>query len=173
MVKSCVHGATGVGKSTIISLVSRYYNVQKGQILIDGVPVEDWKLRDLRRGVCTVLQDVFLFTGTVADNIEMSAGLTREEIEAALEKSYADGFIREVGGLSAPVTEQGRTFQQVRQLFSFAEQLLHTPSILVLDEATARIDTQTNSCHTSLETISDGKRPSLLLTASQRYVIAT
>jgi ATP-binding cassette subfamily B multidrug efflux pump len=157
--KAAFIGATGVGKSTIISLVSRYYNVQRGQILVDGVPVEDWKLRDLRRGVCTVLQDVFLFTGTVEENIDMSAGLTQDEIKSALEKSCADEFIKEIGGLSAPVTEQGLNFSTgQRQLFSFARAIAHNPSILVLDEATAHIDTHTETLVTqSLESISKGR----------------
>jgi ATP-binding cassette subfamily B multidrug efflux pump len=157
--KAAFVGATGVGKSTIISLVSRYYKVQKGQILVDGVPVEDWNLRDLRRGVCTVLQDVFLFTGTVADNIEMSAGLTHHEIETALEKACANEFIMEMGGLSAPVTEQGLNFSTgQRQLLSFARAIAHNPSILVLDEATAHIDTQTETLISqSLDSISQGR----------------
>jgi len=152
-------GATGVGKSTIISLVSRYYKVQKGQILVDGVPVEEWNLRDLRRGVCTVLQDVFLFTGTVADNIDMSAGLTQDEIEEALEKACASEFIAEMGGISAPVTEQGLNFSTgQRQLISFARAIAHDPSILVLDEATAHIDTQTEALISkSLDSISRGR----------------
>ncbi|NLM61512.1 MAG: ABC transporter ATP-binding protein [Clostridiales bacterium] len=157
--KAAFVGATGVGKSTIISLVSRYYKVQKGQILVDGVPVEEWNLRDLRRGVCTVLQDVFLFTGTVADNIDMSAGLTQDEIEEALEKACASEFIAEMGGISAPVTEQGLNFSTgQRQLISFARAIAHDPSILVLDEATAHIDTQTEALISkSLDSISRGR----------------
>ena len=157
--KAAFVGATGVGKSTIISLVSRYYKVQKGQILVDGVPVEDWNLRDLRRGVCTVLQDVFLFTGTVADNINMSAGLTHHEIEEALEKARASEFIAEMGGITAPVTEQGLNFSTgQRQLISFARAIAHDPSILVLDEATAHIDTQTEALISqSLNSISRGR----------------
>ena len=82
-------GHTGVGKSTIINLISRYYDIQKGQILVDGVPVDDWKLRDLRQGVSTVLQDVFLFTGDIAQNLDMHAGLSEEKMQQALVVSEA------------------------------------------------------------------------------------
>ena len=157
--KAAFVGATGVGKSTIISLVSRYYTVQKGEILVDGVPVGDWKLRDLRHGVCTVLQDVFLFTGTVAENIDMHACLPREEIEAALETAHTDVFVGELGGADAEVTEQGLNFSTgQRQLLSFARAIAHNPSILVLDEATSHIDTNTEELVSrSIESISQGR----------------
>jgi ATP-binding cassette subfamily B multidrug efflux pump len=102
---------------------------------------------------------VYLFTGTVEENIDMSAGLTQDEIKSALEKSCADEFIKEIGGLSAPVTEQGLNFSTgQRQLFSFARAIAHNPSILVLDEATAHIDTHTETLVTqSLESISKGR----------------
>jgi len=152
-------GATGVGKSTIISLVSRYYTVQKGQILVDGVPVEDWKLRDLRRGVCTVLQDVFLFSGTISENIDMHSGLPDEEISASIRNARADSFVNELGGPGASVTEQGLNFSTgQRQLLSFARAIAHNPSILVLDEATAHIDTKTEELISrSIESISKGR----------------
>jgi ATP-binding cassette subfamily B protein len=157
--KAAFVGATGVGKSTIISLVSRYYTVQKGEILVDGVPVGDWKLRDLRHGVCTVLQDVFLFTGTIAENIDMHAGLEPDKIEMSLETASADSFVGELGGADAAVTEQGLNFSTgQRQLLSFARAIAHNPSILVLDEATAHIDTQTEELVSrSIESISKGR----------------
>lgn len=157
--KAAFVGATGVGKSTIISLVSRYYTVQKGEILVDGVPVGDWRLRDLRHGVCTVLQDVFLFTGTIEENIDMHAGLEKEKIELSLEKARADSFVGELGGTEALVTEQGLNFSTgQRQLLSFARAIAHDPSILVLDEATAHIDTQTEELVSkSIESISQGR----------------
>ncbi len=157
--KAAFVGATGVGKSTIISLVSRYYTVQKGTILVDGVPVEDWKLRDLRRGVCTVLQDVFLFTGNIEENINMHAGLDSQSIKMSLETANADAFVHDLGGINAPVTEQGLNFSTgQRQLLSFARAIAHNPSILVLDEATAHIDTNTEQLVTeSIERISRGR----------------
>lgn len=152
-------GHTGVGKSTIINLISRYYQIQKGRILVDGIPVEDWKLRDLRQGVSTVLQDVFLFTGDIAQNLDMHAGLSEEKMEKALEVSEAADFVHELGGLSAPVTEQGLNFSTgQRQLLSFGRAIAHDPAILVLDEATAHIDTNTEELiQKSIENISQGR----------------
>ncbi len=152
-------GHTGVGKSTIINLISRYYDIQKGQILVDGVPVEEWKLRDLRQGVSTVLQDVFLFTGDIAQNLDMHAGLSEEKMEQALVVSEAADFVHELGGLKAPVTEQGLNFSTgQRQLLSFGRAIAHDPAILVLDEATAHIDTNTEELiQKSIENISQGR----------------
>ena len=152
-------GHTGVGKSTIINLISRYYDIQKGQILVDGVPVDDWKLRDLRQGVSTVLQDVFLFTGDIAQNLDMHAGLSEEKMQQALVVSEAVGFVEELGGLKAPVTEQGLNFSTgQRQLLSFGRAIAHDPAILVLDEATAHIDTNTEELiQKSIENISQGR----------------
>lgn len=152
-------GHTGVGKSTIINLISRYYDIQKGQILVDGVPVDDWKLRDLRQGVSTVLQDVFLFTGDIAQNLDMHAGLSEEKMQQALVVSEAAGFVEELGGLKAPVTEQGLNFSTgQRQLLSFGRAIAHDPAILVLDEATAHIDTNTEELiQKSIENISQGR----------------
>ena len=152
-------GHTGVGKSTIINLISRYYDIQKGQILVDGVPVDDWKLRDLRQGVSTVLQDVFLFTGDIAQNLDMHACLSEEKMQQALVVSEAAGFVEELGGLKAPVTEQGLNFSTgQRQLLSFGRAIAHDPAILVLDEATAHIDTNTEELiQKSIENISQGR----------------
>lgn len=152
-------GATGVGKSTIISLIARYYTPQKGEILIDGVPITQWKRHDLRRGVATVLQDVFLFTGTVGENIDMNEGLSEAEIYSALETACAEGFVREAGGINAPVTEQGLNFSSgQRQLISFARAIARKPSILVLDEATAFIDSDTEELvRRSIDSISRGR----------------
>lgn len=152
-------GHTGAGKSTIINLISRYYTIQKGQILVDGIPVEQWKLKDLRQGVSTVMQDVFLFTGTVADNLDMHARLDQETMKRALAISDADDFVDSIGGLEAPVIEQGFNFSTgQRQLLSFARAIAHDPSILVLDEATAHIDTNTEELvQQSIENISKGR----------------
>jgi ATP-binding cassette subfamily B multidrug efflux pump len=157
-------GATGVGKSTIINLLNRSYVAQKGEILIDGVPVEEWNLRDLRRGVCTVLQDVFLFSGTISENIDMHAGLPREVIEDSLNRARAASFVRDLGGADAAVTEQGLNFSTgQRQLISFARAIAHDPSILVLDEATAHIDTQTEELISeSIGNISRGRTSAII-----------
>ena len=152
-------GHTGVGKSTIINLISRYYEVQKGEILVDDVPVAEWNLRDLRRGVSTVMQDVFLFTGDVADNLDMHAELDDATMERALKISAADEFVEELGGLHSQVVEQGLNFSTgQRQLMSFARAIAHEPAILVLDEATAHIDTNTEELvQLSIENISRGR----------------
>lgn len=138
-------GATGAGKSTIIQLISRLYTPQRGQIFIDGVPLGDWRLSDLRRGISVVLQDVFLFAGTVADNIRIAEPMSDAHIEEALQTALADEFVnRLASGMHAELGERGGTLSQgERQLLSFARAIAHNPAILVLDEATASIDTQT------------------------------
>jgi ATP-binding cassette subfamily B protein len=138
-------GETGAGKTTIISLVSGFYKVQKGEILIDGININDIKKRDLRKNIAVVLQDVFLFSGTIKENITLNDNIEKAVIEKALEISHAkeiiDGFSK---GISEPVMERGSTLSSgQRQLISFARAMAHNPSILVLDEATANIDTQT------------------------------
>lgn len=138
-------GATGSGKTTIISLLMRFYDIQKGQILIDGMDVRDIRLCDLRRNIAVVLQEVFLFSGTVAENVRLNADLMDEEVYAALKLACADTF---VGGLAqgvlSPVAERGSTFSAgQKQLLSFARAVARDPGIFVLDEATANIDTET------------------------------
>lgn len=138
-------GATGAGKTTIISLISRFYKIQKGQILIDGIDINEYKLSDLRRNVAVVLQDVFLFSGDIKKNITLNDSIEDDEVNEALELSCAQRFIDELpGGMQEPVRERGSTFSAgQRQLLSFARAIAHNPSILVLDEATANIDTNT------------------------------
>ena len=133
--------------------------MQKGEILVDDVPVAEWNLRDLRRGVSTVMQDVFLFTGDVADNLDMHAELDDATMERALKISAADEFVEELGGLHSQVVEQGLNFSTgQRQLMSFARAIAHEPAILVLDEATAHIDTNTEELvQLSIENISRGR----------------
>ena len=139
-------GATGSGKSTILSLICRNYDIQKGQILIDGMDIRKIKISSLRRHFGQMLQDVFLFSGDIRGNILLrSEGISDEEIWQACRYVNADGFIRKLDqGLDEVVREQGNNFSAgQRQLLSFARTILHKPSVMILDEATANIDTET------------------------------
>ncbi|MBO7402225.1 MAG: ABC transporter ATP-binding protein, partial [Lachnospiraceae bacterium] len=139
-------GVTGAGKTTILSLVGRYYDVNKGRILVDGVDVRDIDKKVLRRAIGQVQQDVFLFTGTIAGNISlMNDEITNEEIYRAAKTANADSFIRGLEhGYEEAVMERGSTLSAgQRQLLSFARTLAYDPAILVMDEATANIDTET------------------------------
>ncbi|MFP5501266.1 MAG: ABC transporter ATP-binding protein, partial [Candidatus Sericytochromatia bacterium] len=141
-------GHTGAGKSTIMSLVARFYDVQKGAVLIDGVDVRDWEQGALRRRVGTVMQDVFLFSGDVAGNISLEdPAIDRDAVEAAATLVGADAFIRRLpGGYDEPVAERGMTLSAgQRQLIAFARAVAYDPAVMVLDEATANIDTETES----------------------------
>ena len=139
-------GATGAGKTTILSLIVRNYTVQKGQILIDDVDINNIEIKSLRNAVGQMLQDVFLFTGTIKSNITLHDDeYTDEEINRVCEYVNADKFINKLEkGLDTEVLEKGDNFSQgQRQLLSFARTVLHKPQILILDEATANIDTET------------------------------
>ena len=139
-------GHTGAGKTTIISLLLRFYDVQKGAIRIDGVDIRDMDLNDLRRRYGVVLQDPFLFSGTVAANIRLgSRWIEDEAVENAAEQVNVADFIRSLpGGFDEEVRERGSTLSTgQKQLISFARALAHSPKILVLDEATSSVDTET------------------------------
>src|SRR5271165_4270199 len=139
-------GHTGAGKTTIISLLLRFYDVQKGAIRIDGVDIRDMDLASLRRRYGVVLQDPFLFSGTVADNIRLgSRWIADSSIEDAAEQVNVADFIRSLpGGFSEEVKERGSTLSTgQKQLISFARALAHNPKILILDEATSSVDTET------------------------------
>src|SRR5215472_14482229 len=139
-------GHTGAGKTTIISLLLRFYDVQKGAIRIDGVDIRDMDLIDLRRRYGVVLQDPFLFSGTVADNIRLgSRWIQDESVEEAAEQVNVADFIRSLpGGFDEEVRERGSTLSTgQKQLISFARALAHNPKILILDEATSSVDTDT------------------------------
>jgi ATP-binding cassette, subfamily B, multidrug efflux pump len=138
-------GHTGSGKTTIISLLNRLYDIQKGQIKIDDVNIENYKLDGLRKNVGVVLQDVFLFSGSVIDNITLrNPGISREKvIEAAKMIDMHDFILRLPGGYDYNVMERGATLSLgQRQLLSFIRALLYNPSILILDEATSSVDTE-------------------------------
>lgn len=139
-------GATGAGKTTILSLIVRNYEIQKGQILIDNIDIADIEVKSLRKAVGQMLQDVFLFTGTIRSNITLHDDTyTDEQIKEVCTYVNADKFIDKLPkGLDEEVIERGENFSQgQRQLLSFARTVLHKPQILILDEATANIDTET------------------------------
>lgn len=139
-------GATGAGKTTILQLIVRNYEVQKGEILIDGINVNDIKITSLRKNIGQMLQDVFLFSGTIKSNISLrDEDIPTEDIVEACRYVNADRFIDKLDkGLDEPVQERGENFSSgQRQLLSFARTVVHKPQILILDEATANIDTET------------------------------
>ena len=139
-------GATGSGKTTILSLICRHYDIQQGQILIDGRDIKEIKISALRRHFGQMLQDVFLFSGTVRSNILLGLeGVDDEEVMEACRYVNAHHFIGKLaGGLDEPVRDRGNNLSAgQRQLLSFARVIVHKPSVMILDEATANIDTET------------------------------
>ncbi len=154
-------GATGAGKSSILNLIGRYYDVQKGEILIDGVNIKDVDTDVLRAAIGQVQQDVFIFTGDIKSNISLrNEEISIEDVKQAAHIVNADTFIEKMlEAYDAPVTERGSTLSAgQRQLLSFARTLAYNPAILVLDEATANIDTETESLITNaLEKLMEGR----------------
>ncbi|MCD8131118.1 MAG: ABC transporter ATP-binding protein/permease [Lachnospiraceae bacterium] len=139
-------GATGAGKTSILNLIGRYYDIQKGSITIDGVDIRRLSKKQLREAIGQMQQDVFVFEGDIEYNIRLhDENITHEQVKAAAEYVNASRFIEKLpGGYHEPVMERGATFSAgERQLLSFARTLAHNPSILVMDEATANIDTET------------------------------
>jgi len=139
-------GATGAGKSSILNLIGRYYDIQKGNIYIDGVDIRQLSKKQLRSAIGQMQQDVFIFEGNVENNIRLyNDDITPEELKAAAEYVNASHFIEKLpNGYQEPVSERGSTFSAgERQLLSFARTLISNPKILVLDEATSSIDTKT------------------------------
>ena len=139
-------GATGAGKTTILQLIVRNYEIQKGEILIDGINVNNIKIESLRKNIGQMLQDVFLFSGSIRSNINLrDDSIKEEDIIDACEYVNADSFINKLpNGLDEEVNEGGNNFSSgQRQLLSFARTVVHKPQILILDEATANIDTET------------------------------
>lgn len=143
-------GRTGAGKSTIISLITRNYDPQRGQVLVDGIDVREWNLHELRSRVAVVLQDVFLFTGHIRENIAMGGDISDKKLIESLKNADALSFLEKTADaescavLDCAVAEQGLNFSTgERQLLSFARAMASDPGVLVLDEATAHIDTET------------------------------
>ena len=138
-------GATGSGKTTILSLLCRNYDIQKGEILLDGINIRHIKISSLRRHFSQMLQDVFLFAGTIRSNIVLRDEFDDEQVREACKYVNADKFIDKLaGGLDEEVRERGNNFSAgQRQLLSFARTIIHRPEVMILDEATANIDTET------------------------------
>lgn len=159
--KAAFVGATGAGKSTILNLIGRYFDIQKGQILIDGIDIHEIDLDVLRGAIGQVQQDVFIFTGDIKSNISLNnEAISPDDIRRAAEIVNADPFIQKLPHrYDEPVTERGSTLSAgQRQLLSFARTLAYNPKILVLDEATANIDTETETLITqALARLMDGR----------------
>ena len=159
--KAAFVGATGAGKSTILNLIGRYFDIQKGQILIDGIDIHEIDLDVLRGAIGQVQQDVFIFTGDIKSNISLNnEAISPDNVRQAAEIVNADPFIQKLPhGYDEPVTERGSTLSAgQRQLLSFARTLAYDPKILVLDEATANIDTETETLITqALARLMDGR----------------
>ncbi len=139
-------GHTGAGKTTLIQLLLRFYEIQRGQILLDGVDIRKLKIDELRRQFGIVLQDPFLFTGTIESNVRLGTeGIDRAGVESAVQEVGLGDLIRSLpGGVTSDVTERGATLSVgQRQLISFARALAHNPKFLILDEATSSVDTKT------------------------------
>lgn len=159
--KAAFVGATGAGKSTILNLIGRYFDIQKGQILIDGIDIHEIDLDVLRGAIGQVQQDVFIFTGDIKSNVSLNnEAISPDDVRRAAEIVNADPFIQKLPhGYDEPVTERGSTLSAgQRQLLSFARTLAYDPKILVLDEATANIDTETETLITqALARLMDGR----------------
>jgi ATP-binding cassette subfamily B protein len=154
-------GHTGAGKTTVTNLLLRFYEAQKGEILVNGRPLRDYRIDALRKLFAIVQQDVFLFSGSVADNISLaSESITREKIQAAARRVHAERFIERLDkGYDAPVRERGAGFAVgEKQLLSFARALAFNPPVLVLDEATSSIDSETERLiQDAIEVLMEGR----------------
>ena len=158
---TAIVGATGAGKTTIINLLLRFYEIQRGQILVDGVDINDYALRDLRRHIGLVLQDVFLFSGSVERNLTLdNPDVSPERVREAARLIGADAFIEKLPeGYQQDVRERGASLSHgQRQLLSFVRALVYDPAVLVLDEATSSVDTESEYLiQEALETLMHGR----------------
>ena len=136
-------GKTGAGKTTIINLVNRFYEIQKGEILLDGVNINEYKLKDLRKRVGIVLQDPFIFYGSIKDNVKLHKRITDSKVKEAIRLASAESFVAsQTNGINELAQERGENFSAgQKQLIAFARIFAHNPDIFILDEATANIDT--------------------------------
>ena len=136
-------GKTGAGKTTIINLVNRFYEIQKGEILLDGVNINEYKLKDLRKRVGIVLQDPFIFYGSIKDNVKLHKKITDSKVKEAIRLASAESFVdSQTNGINELAQERGENFSAgQKQLIAFARIFAHNPDIFILDEATANIDT--------------------------------
>jgi ATP-binding cassette subfamily B protein len=154
-------GATGAGKSSIINLISRFYEINKGAITIDGTNIQDFELSALRKHIGVVLQDVFLFSSSIYQNITLgNPNITKEQVLAAAELVGASKFIEKLpGGLDYNVMERGATLSVgQRQLISFVRAMVYNPEILILDEATSSVDSETEQLiQDSIEKMMQGR----------------
>jgi len=153
-------GHTGAGKSSIVNLIGRLYDIQQGAIRIDGIDIRQVRQADLRRRIGIVLQDVYLFTGDIRSNIKLSLDLPQEKVEEVARLIGADEFIARLpNGYAEPVSERGSTLSGgQRQLLAFARTLAFDPDILVLDEATANVDTHTEQViQRAMKTLTAGR----------------
>jgi ATP-binding cassette, subfamily B, multidrug efflux pump len=157
---AAIVGHTGAGKTTIVSLMMRFYDIQHGQVLIDGLDVREHDLLCLRQHFGVVLQDPFLFSGTIGDNIRLGTEIDNEQIQMAAEQVNAHDFIMTLpGGYSEPLRERGNSLSTgQKQLINFARALAHNPRVLILDEATSSVDTDTEiRVRTALERMIVGR----------------
>ena len=140
-------GKTGCGKTTITNLINRFYEIQQGEILLDGVNIKNINKRNLRQHIGIILQDPFIFARTIKDNIKLNANISDEEVEEAVKLSSAEEFVSSLpNGIEEIAKERGVSFSAgQKQLLAFARIFAHNPSIFVLDEATANIDTHTEA----------------------------